>query len=198
MPVNVYPEYEVILMSHDKCASSTLDHVFGFNYIKGQWSGMFGIPLQPDNKPNKLSYYKTMFPGYKTITFVRNPWDRVVSLYCHEMRDLTARGRLDLVVSFGEFIHALTTPDHPYRRLKHFSENIDINPDFVGRFETLYIDIETLGKLYNTPIVSVPCLVASKERATKHYRDFYTDSSTCVEKVRSLFNDDIERFMYEY
>jgi hypothetical protein len=134
--------------------------------------------------------------------FVRNPWDRAVSLFIY----LRAKGRLHPALRFHTFAHLLH--DRAYdelglytrRGLSHCNPQIAwlrdpegrIFVDFVGRFETLEADVAKLGAELGLT-GTLPRLNVS-ERG--HYRDYYDDHSRRL--VAAAYAEDVETFGYHF
>ena len=136
------------------------------------------------------------------FTFVRNPWDRAVSLYEYRrMKDRTGIGSDGL--SFGEWVQRVFSDDpdpayHNKRRpflpqsewLKDDRGAVGI--DFIGRFEHLASDFERVAERV-APGASLPRLNASRRR---QYSDYYDARSRDL--VARWFAEDIECFAYRF
>lgn len=154
-----------------------------------------------------LRDYKVNYQDFFKFTFVRNPWDKMVSFYhFHRYR------RFDLLPnskkpSFKEFI---TTEMHNLEFTKHkgissrnfrMSDQLDwisdnhgkIAMDFIGRFETLQSDFDLVCDVLRIPRKKLPHQVKSRH---KPYREYY-DAQT-KEIVYQGFQKDIEYFKYKF
>jgi hypothetical protein len=129
---------------------------------------------------------------YTTFTFVRNPWDRIVSLY-HYQRKINSNRSSLAQESFDEWIKGGGTGT--VRKLvSEFicDENGKVIVDFVGRFENLEQDF---NKVCN--MIGVDCQLPHVNRTVRtEYRDYYTRETR--EIVRSIAQPDIEMFGYEF
>jgi len=144
--------------------------------------------------------------SYRTVAFVRNPWDWTVSEYCHVTKNLPAYKRPP---SFRQFVtgswrgadirqysakfaspevyvayHTQITPwEHIYPMEPH------IEPDTVCRFESLARDAyEKLGLQTNLP--------HANRSSRSHYSDYY-DAETKAQ-VAKRHAPLIERFGYSF
>ncbi len=98
--------------------------------------------------------------NYFKFTFVRNPWDRMVSWYHYEpliYSRISSKGYS--VPSFAEFIENLNT----FSRQEQYSfivdENGETQVDFVGRFENLNYDYKSLCKKIKWAMHLIPVVI---------------------------------------
>jgi hypothetical protein len=144
------------------------------------------------------------FEEYFKFTFVRNPWDRIVSAFTYlsqgggNERD-AAWGQAVLAQyrSFDEFVLQWLDPRSVYSQI-HFVPQWEfvvngqgqVCMDFVGRFERLADDFQyvadQLGCACELPLVN-----ASRRLS---YRDYYTEASR--RRVAQVYRRDIEQFGY--
>lgn len=136
-----------------------------------------------------------------TFTFVRNPWDRAVSLYHYRVKTNQTNLRTD-GVSFEEWVKLCFVEQDPYYYNTHkmFMPQLDwltdskdeLAVDFIGKFESLNDDFDKicaqLGK-----VSSLEHLHRSKR---KSYRDYYTENTT--EIIRDFYKKDIDAFDYSF
>jgi hypothetical protein len=133
------------------------------------------------------------------FTFVRNPWDRLYSLYRFQQKKnkiaSVAQGN-----TFGLWLKSSLNNqyDDPYEKLrpqvewlKNFDNKIDI--DFIGRFENLASDVAKLAQLLNRKI-DLPHI--NQSLPIVHYSVAYDDE--LEELVRKHYKEDIEMFDYSF
>ena len=137
------------------------------------------------------------FRSYLKFGFVRNPWDRAVSLY--ERREGL---QLRDVMSFDQFIdwmkYASCTCIHPvphrYQLDWFVSPHGDVIVDFIGRYENLEADWAKisgrLGINRDLPMVNV------NPQRTRDYTKYYSEKTRAIVKER--FAVDIEYFGYRF
>ncbi|NWK56809.1 sulfotransferase family 2 domain-containing protein [Verrucomicrobiaceae bacterium N1E253] len=133
---------------------------------------------------------------YYKFTFVRNPWDRMVSNWKmfttqpSRMKQLEVMTNADLS-DFESFVSfAIDCPNHHWQPQALFTPE---PLDFVGKLESFDEDMNRLlSHLGRTP------LALGKQNSTrrKGYRDYY--SPTLVEVVADYYRRDIESFGYEF
>jgi len=157
--------------------------------------------------------------SYFSFAFVRNPWDRMVSWY--SMID-EARQKLSFFKRFrknpfrSELWNYAINHSHDFESFLEnctatifdlgcnksfvfnqadYLTNKDGNMvvDFVGRFETLATDAETVFKKLELDSLGLPKLNQSKHA---HYSSWYTDKTR--ELIAQRFAKDIALFGYEF
>jgi hypothetical protein len=134
---------------------------------------------------------------YFKFGFVRNPWDRVVSLYLRREGQMMSNQ-----MSFESFVewieHASDTCIHPSRhkyQLDWFrDENGDIGVDFIGRFENLESDFRHVCHRLGAD-AALPH-VRRNATKTRHYTEYYSPQTR--ETIAAKFAVDIEHFGYEF
>ncbi len=136
------------------------------------------------------------FSAYFKFGFVRNPWDRLVSLY-ERKEGLQVKAHM----SFEEFIDwakfASCTCIHPLPHRYQFDWFVDPHGnmlmDFVGRFERLEQDWATICSRLG---ITQPLPHANANPRAKHYTEYYSTRTRDV--VAERFKVDIEYFQYEF
>lgn len=141
-----------------------------------------------------------------TFTLVRNPWDRMVSLY-HYRRKV---GRIPDDITFRDYIFCLKDSKSKWGSEDglfsyHGSyygcsdyvldENNEIIVDFIGKYENrrddiakiaAYIGCKSIGKL----------AIQKSAPSNKHYSDFYDEETRKI--INTLYEKDISLFDYEF
>ena len=147
-----------------------------------------------NSPPSPLDYHRhirkldTIYKEYFKFTFVRNPWDRFVSLYFYNKsktyQEMFPDRLTTLVAKKYEFKSWLD--NFPYRTL----QQVDFGTselDFVGKYETIQSDFNSI---FNGN------LNVENSIDRKHYSYYYDDVS--IDKVYALANNDIKEFKYKY
>jgi hypothetical protein len=127
------------------------------------------------------------FQRYFRFAFVRNPWERMVSVYCYH-RKVTGEG-----TSFNEFLDQTENRQRNHLLPQHafvFDESGECLVDFLGRFERLLTDFAEV------------CAALKVERELPHiyaatigdYRSYYDETTRSI--VERRYGEDIERFRY--
>ncbi len=138
-----------------------------------------------------------IFESYYKFGFVRNPWDRVVSLY--ERRE---GQQLREKMSFEEFVDwvkfASSTCIHPVPHRNQLDWFVDphgnVLVDFIGRFENLESDWVVIAQKLG---ITQPLPHANKNpRRQRPYTEYYNRQTR--EIIGERFRIDIEYFGYEF
>ena len=149
------------------------------------------------------SIYKDYWYDYYKFTFIRNPWDRMVSMTKYDWfyGCKIVGGKLDV----SGYLEKFPGPEIDSRS-KSRGEKIDtinnsvylniINEelDFIGRFENLQED-------YNKVCSTINCSntllhIETNNNKTKHYTEYYDDVTR--EIVAERYARDIELFGYVF
>jgi hypothetical protein len=139
---------------------------------------------------------RRQFESYFKFGFVRNPWDRVVSLY--ERKEAT---QLRQQMSFEQFVEwiklssstCIHSSPHRYQLDWFVDADGNILADFIGRFERLTEDwafvAKRLGLTENLPHTR-------PNARARHYTEYYTARTRAI--IEEKFRVDIETFDYQF
>jgi hypothetical protein len=211
--------YNAVYIDIAKVASSSL---------KATFAAVLGLDLDiVGGNPHEVEFPRPpessctgewLYPGQYTFSFVRNPWDRLVSCYRDKIegevegftkfsesgvaRCLARFGAFSANMSFEEFVHAVASipdadADEHFRSQHNYLTNIwgDIAVDFVGRYENLEADFRRVAaRIGLPPNISLPRMQANPRFV--NYVDYYTDATR--EAVATRFAQDITLFSYRF
>lgn len=144
--------------------------------------------------------YNNEWDSYYKFSFVRNPWDRVLSCFLDKTKQCIGKSwalehyKQYYDNSFEEFIDNLNGKNILYdNHLIPQTMLINNNINFIGRFENLHQDLSIVQN-----ILSIPKEDMSYENATchEHYAEYYNRATK--DKIYCLYKEDIERFNYEF
>jgi len=139
-----------------------------------------------------------------TFTFVRNPWDRQVSMYFYRLR----KGHFGKELTFRDYILRLKDAFTGSRSalFRHHAFYLACSDyildeknhcliDFIGKFETRESDIQTISRKIGCPGLGA-LLIQAAGRDKEHYSRYY-DNET-IKIVAQLYQKDISMFAYKF
>lgn len=143
------------------------------------------------------------------FTFVRNPWDRLISAYhficeggMNESDKLVADHSVRRFTGFNDFVENYMMKEN-FEDILHFQHQwnfvceTDVSPpkvDFIGRYENLANDFQTVSASLGQS-KTLPLSNASQSRP-RDYRMSYTDRTRDI--VREIYARDISLFGYSF
>ena len=181
------------------------------NLSARHWTGTPGFKCYNHAPYNRIvGWGKLSVRPQFTFTIVRNPWDRVLSTYHFwKQQDATHkfyefdRKIVDYIrsnnMTFKQFVHGIQEKDPVILSKKHINPYIGYYfpgtgyVDYVGRFENLQQDFNTICDKIGIPRQQLPHINKSKH---KHYTDYYDDDTKQI--VADIYAKDIEYFGYEF
>lgn len=157
--------------------------------------------------------------GFKSFSFVRNPYDRIVSVYIDKISKSvkSINPNTGMCVSmnkyknifhknmtFNDFCQSLTKiPEHQSMWDEHirpmyyylFDKNNNLVVDFLGKIENMSNDYQRLSKFLK--IKYAPLMIANKNtNRIKAYRPYYRPLSCKI--ITEIYKKDIEAFQYDF
>jgi len=176
----IFHKHKIIYFAICKIASQSIRHAFmrALRLHKG-------LPAKVFNKRWTCDKYKAMkpeFEDYFKFTFVRNPFDRLVSCWFdksqrEKMFNPFTRYGLYHKMPFGEFVKIVCNmPDNranQHWRRQTYDLMIDdkiLVPEFVGRYERLHED----WKVIQERVSGLPDLPHANKADHKPYQEYYT------------------------
>lgn len=189
-----------------------------------RWGSWYGVPLWLAGQADQLTRprhklglkfprhakaiaAKEMLPEpvYRELfkfVVVRNPWDLQVSSYHHIHREKPYV--IDGVRSFEDFLKLKFDPERPYDYMLDTSAELQheyivdlqgrVIVDFIGRYERLDEDFETICRRIGIANPGLPHLRRADERGD--YRRYYSDE--LVDLVAEHYRRDLEVLGYRF
>lgn len=136
-------------------------------------------------------YGDELWNRYFKFSIVRNPWDRLVSMWATgwwETESASGERR-----SFPEWLRGLRPHPHEIYQSLHYHQILDEPIDRVLRFEHLAADFERLLTDAGCPVLQLP---HCEQRPRESYQRYY-DAET-RDYVGQVYAEDIRRFGYEF
>jgi hypothetical protein len=139
--------------------------------------------------------------GYFGFGFVRNPWDRMASLYRYMLETRPVR-EIDTVTSFKDFLAKAQQDADWIKRLHSMRPQVDyfttsenrLKIDFLGHYEYLQEDVRAVE-------ARIGCSIAMRHlnRSSNAGRDYREDyDAEMVEIVAQKFAEDVRQFGYQF
>lgn len=178
--VYVCEKRKIMYFDTPKCASTTIRNAF-FNKSN--------VQSLIDPKDKTENYFK--------FTFVRNPWDRIVSNWkmftTHPFRIKQLKSMTNKNISkFEDFLRfSIKKKNHHWQPQVLF---IPEKMDFIGKLENFNVDFSRLYSKLNNKSANNVTKNNSTER--KPYWKYYNSST--AELVSKIYAEDIERFGYKF
>ena len=202
-----------MLKEFDDKAIIRKGHPFLYRSVRPLIRGKRGKALPP------ILAQSDKFDNYFKFTFVRNPWDRMVSLYFHIRRQASwlpngSAGR-DAKIMVGQALRKMSFNDWILGEKEYsfkstmfiypqldwvLDQNQKIGANFIGRLETFRKDFFYVCDKIKTQRPKV--LRHSKNRRGRFnymvppYWEHYNDES--IEVVRNVYKKDIDYFGYQF
>jgi hypothetical protein len=229
MELMICHQYKCVFVHIPKTGGQSIEHVF-LNLVGLTWKTRAPLLLRSNHRPEvgppRLAHllardyvrYKYLtqqqFDEYYKFAFVRNPWDRAVSLYKflgyhqrytfktflqRKLKDQLWRKKYWFVAPQSEFV---------------CNEKGEILVDFVARFENFQADFNQVCQRIGLPPTEVPHVNKSSSKpkhliqyawrlfqkasspGSKNYQDYYDPEAK--ELVARLYRSDIELFGYQF
>jgi|TARA_Y100000034_G_scaffold88743_1_gene106540 hypothetical protein len=126
---------------------------------------------------------------------VRNPWEKLLSQYFFRVKDDTQHGYIREAkdVSFLDFLQKPFPLGNKPQCDKLSDSKGNLCMDFIGRFENLQEDFNTVCDKIGIPQQELPHVNKTKH---KHYTEYYDNETKQI--VAEKYAKDIEYFGYEF
>lgn len=125
---------------------------------------------------------------YFIFTFVRNPWDRFVSISCYLGVPIRRLARKFRELQRDDAIRTHSLPLYQYA---HCGGELFV--DFVGRFERLQHDFDQVAARLRLPRQPLP---HASRTAHAHYSGYY--DADLKQRVADIYADDLRAFEYRF
>lgn len=139
------------------------------------------------------------YASYFKFTFVRNPFDFLVSLYFYNLQN-EEHPQHDAIskMSFAEYLAKLIASKPP--RQTDFvtdPESGEVIVDYIGRFETIEKDVRNIQNAVGiNQKRGIPHHNPSTKRTRKTYTEYYDKKTRKL--VETYFGDDLANFGYSF
>jgi hypothetical protein len=148
---------------------------------------------------------ETVWEQIFVFTFVRNPWDRILSLYHYVkqrddiLNDMEFRDYICAISNFIETGKGSLFREHEYYYLSASDYIVDasgkILVDFIGKFENRNDDLKIIAQKIGCKQLG-KLKINKSDRINKHYSEYYDQETQAI--VRKIYSKDIELFDYKF
>ena len=192
--------------SKDACSQGHtycwVSHYHKYIYFETPKCGSTTLKLILPDKEMVSHLPSHVINDYFKFSFVRNPWDRVVSLY-HSFfvaDSPVSENRSELLIdlfgtdmmSFKQFVESLPkTENHHWEQCCAYFYGFELN--FIGRFEQFSKDLTKIYDQIGLNHRSHPQINKTNHR---HYKEYY--DAHLAKIVANEFSRDIEMFGYDF
>jgi len=191
LATQVFHKPNVIFIGHNKNATTNVHRTLGTWWSKDgpQQKGLLGLPDPEINADMPASEYRKRYPKHFIFTIVRNPYDRVLSLFTYRHRHNPE--------TYPTF-EGLVKDQKRHMILPTQVSIINKNEacDFIARFENLDMDMKKVGKIIGIKWSWPYSKTHSNRTSHGHYSEYYTEDMKDI--VTDLYREDLKRFNYEY
>ena len=147
-----------------------------------------------------LAEYKNTWDSYFKFSFVRNPWDRLVSCWKNKIVEVGYAGMKNRHMSFDTFVIMVTEGQWKSYHDIHWAPQTMCFPhklvDFVGKFENLQEDFNIICDKIGITCEQLPHVNKTKLESSRHYTEYYNDETRQL--VAEKYKKDIMLFGYEF
>jgi hypothetical protein len=202
MPIS--REYKAAFVHVPRTGGSSIEKALGIMGVNNEGSQrpsaeiLYGIHQGVALQHLPAREIKKFVPDYFTFSFVRNPFDRVVSEYFYRQDQQPE-------MDFKSFLFSVVLPerqgyferhifsDHYFDQIQFLTdERGHTLVDFVGRFENLEKDFNKICRMIGQDL-KLPHMGKTIRRS---YRDYYDHES--IDLVSQVYQRDLRAFHYQF
>jgi len=191
-----------IFVAIPKTASLSIHYTLGYKE-------RFGEPDYYHASIDQILFNNSICKDYFKFAFVRNPWERIYSLYC----DFIYRRHYqysEKVIFEKKLFYEFANFNDFCIRFKDtiWSDNVFLRPqvsfididgvnriDFIGRFENIHNHFNDIRDILGLPN-DVELIKINNGKYRESYKDCFNQDAKNA--VANFYKDDIERFEYTY
>jgi len=182
----VSDEHKVVFVHIPRTGGTSIEKSFGFFY-RGK-NIKENIEKHLSSKQILKSIGINKWNKYFKFSFVRNPWDYMVSIFS------MPNYRKGINIKSGEsFKHFLSKyKPAPWEKF-NFHDYINKELDFVGKFENREKDLKIISKMIGFKIKHK---IHWRKTDHKHYSYYYDEETKSI--VYEMFKEDILKYNYSF
>lgn len=180
----VYHDFKAIQLHIGKTGGTSIEKAFGLKYGDIVTLGKHDRPSDIIKKNGQ-----SIWDEYYKFSFVRNPWDRLVSMFFFR-RDY--RKMYPSNFPFEEFLFDWVEKNCNWQQYCWFEDRME-EFDFIGRFENLEADFRHICEVIGAEGLELPHVYKTNHKHYSHYYDNFMR-----DELARIAAKDIEIFGYEF
>ena len=183
--------YKFIFLHIPKTAGTSIEKVFGGCRAKHKTIRKMFRDLSRDQ-----------IDSYFRFTFIRNPYDRIVSLYNYLKAEVSEFPEFDrwieetVCVTMNERRNMNNARRHFATYHEWLGDKSMMDTFFIGRFENLQRDFDRVCDIIQHDKVTLPHELKYKCSNKRHYSTYYTDHTRDL--ITTKYQQDLDTFNYSY
>ena len=195
----VSDKHQFIYYEIQKCATESVR-----KYFLGK-NNQYGAVRISGGRSKGLLYEEK---GYAQFTFIRNPWERIVSawvskfVFYHDPKHPTLPGirdpELSLTTSFDEFVRFVAKTPDKWADC-HFKSMHQFIPDrgiIIGHVEDFERDFKYIRTFIGLMEREIPHENTTSDKRKKPWREYYTKELQSL--ITERYKEDIELYSYAF
>lgn len=201
MPIN--QKHNLLFIHIPKNAGTTIENIFSmYNNPSSLWSGSELVLNEGNFAPQHLNYTlltkvypEVNFDSMIKFTFVRNPYNRVISVFNWNLKYGWYTPKFDKKFTnkeFNNFLKEFVSKQDSSHKLPQ-SFYFDCEYDFVGRVENFKEDFTNFLTKYNIPIK----YKGQHDNKTNSNQILNKLSLENIDLINKLYEEDFKRFNYD-
>lgn len=211
MKANISLSKKFIFIHISKCAGMSITEILNPYIEEIEHNNILWKNANNHSKYSEFeSLLKEKIKKYFVFSFVRNPFDRTISLY-HHWRKSKATNADNICIDglniteatwklkdFNEWVHFINqnyASRHMEPQLTWLNNNNNNIPSnlYVGKVENINEDIKFILNKLNIKITNIPKINITEHN---HYKDEYDSKS--IEIITKRFKEDLDYFNYSF
>lgn len=203
-------ERKIVFVHVPKTGGTSINSYFNFKEKLKNFYGVVNQSLELSHfSLDEIAEHLNLNSFFK-FSFVRNPWDRLVSKYFfykigYRKKNEKSLSIFDNVESFDDYVFEIfknfkniqnNYPSHylcnHFKTQSSFVISKNYKLDFLGNFENFNFDLKKIGSIFNIK-KDIPCLNFTNH---KNYQFYYNKKTKKI--VEELYGEDIKNFNYKF
>lgn len=177
--------HKFLFIQVPKTATSSIHNVLG-SHMECDYT-----KISRHAKYSEVSEFYPESKSYFKFSFIRNPWDRLLSFYFFKKTN-KAKQKIPDNLLFKDFLLTALISGQTALNQKSYINGFDENC-FIGRFENLQDDFDKICDAIGIPRSKLPLANATKHN---HYTEYYDNETRRL--VSEQYAKDIEYFNYKF